>query len=192
MLEKETYILQQSLDEELEEEAEEEPEEEPVKTTITYGKDQMDKYLNNTGSVKILKSYKLKLPSNYKDKSLVEFLKAFNKGLEKLVSLKETIKNSTFYDSDTDTGLIKAYAIAGDDAKDKTKKLIDKHNTMEIFVDNMRQLRNYKTLTGTGIIHFNNRLQLIDRLELLAGSIFAGNNGVKNKSLLKSLIFYIN
>ena len=45
----------------------------------------------------------------------------------------------------------------------------------------MGQLRNYKKLTGTGIIHFNNPQQLVDRLELLAGSIFAGNNGVKQE-----------
>ena len=52
---------------------------------------------------------------------------------------------------------------------------------MQIFINNMGQLRNYKKLTGTGIIHFNNPLQLLDRLELLAGSIFAGNNGVKQE-----------
>ena len=38
-----------------------------------------------------------------------------------------------------------------------------------------------KKKTGQGIIHFNNPHQLIDRLELLAGSIFAGNNGVKQE-----------
>ena len=45
----------------------------------------------------------------------------------------------------------------------------------------MRKLRAYKEKTGTGIIHFNNPLQLLDRLELLAGSILAGNNGVKQE-----------
>ena len=45
----------------------------------------------------------------------------------------------------------------------------------------MGKLRNYKQLSGTGIIHFNNPLQLIKRLELLAGSIFAGNNGIKQE-----------
>ena len=49
---------------------------------------------------------------------------------------------------------------------------------MQIFINNMGQLRNYQKLTGTGIIHFSNPQQLIDRLELLAGSIFAGNSGV--------------
>ena len=43
----------------------------------------------------------------------------------------------------------------------------------------MGKLRNYKELSGSGIIHFNNPQQLVNRLELLAGSIFAGNNGVK-------------
>ena len=52
---------------------------------------------------------------------------------------------------------------------------------MQIFINNMGQLRNYKTLTGTGIIHFNNPQQLVSRLELLAGSIIAGNNGVKQE-----------
>ena len=52
---------------------------------------------------------------------------------------------------------------------------------MQIFINHMGQLRNYKKLIGTGIIHFNNPQQLIHRLELLAGSIFAGNNGVKQE-----------
>ena len=38
-----------------------------------------------------------------------------------------------------------------------------------------------KKLTGTGIIHFNNPLQLLDRLELLVGSLNAGNNGAKQE-----------
>ena len=45
----------------------------------------------------------------------------------------------------------------------------------------MREIRNYKQLIGTGIIHFNNPQQLVNRLELLAGPILAGNNGVKQK-----------
>ena len=36
-----------------------------------------------------------------------------------------------------------------------------------------------KIKEGKGIIHFNNPQQLVSRLELLAGSIIAGNNGVK-------------
>ena len=38
---------------------------------------------------------------------------------------------------------------------------------MQIFINNMREIRNYKQLTGTGIIHFNNPQQLVNRLEYL-------------------------
>ena len=45
----------------------------------------------------------------------------------------------------------------------------------------MDKLKDYKEITGTGIIHFNNPQQLVNRVELLAGSVFAGNNGVKQE-----------
>ena len=55
---------------------------------------------------------------------------------------------------------------------------------MENYKYNLNRLREIKEKTektGQGIIHFNNPQQLVDRLELLAGSIFAGNNGVKQE-----------
>ena len=82
---------------------------------------------------------------------------------------------------DSITGLILDFPKAGENAREKTKELIKEYNIMQIFINNMGKLRNYKQLTGTCIIHFNNPHQLIDRLELLAGSIFAGNNGVKQE-----------
>ena len=39
-------------------------------------------------------------------------------------------------------------------------------------------LRSLKYKVGEGIVYFNNPNQLLDRLELLGGSILAGNNGV--------------
>ena len=77
--------------------------------------------------------------------------------------------------------MILAYPIKGQQSKEKTKELIKEYNIMQIFINNMGQLRNYKKLTGTGIIHFNNPQQLVKRLKLLAGSIIAGNNGVKQE-----------
>ena len=41
----------------------------------------------------------------------------------------------------------------------------------------MQKLLELKTKTGSGIFYFNNPPQLLDRLELLGGSILAGNNG---------------
>ena len=56
----------------------------------------------------------------------------------------------------------------------------------------MREVDGYKQITGTGIIHFNNPQQLVDRLELLAGSIIAGNNGVKQEfSQLAHLLYQL-
>ena len=62
---------------------------------------------------------------------------------------------------------------------------------MEIYKYNLDQLRVFKEKTGTGIIHFNNPLQLLDKLELLIGSLLAGNNGVIQE-FLKSRTFSIN
>ena len=110
-----------------------------------------------------------------------EFQKAYDKGMIETANLKESIKNVAKYKKDTLTGLVLAFPIKGDQAKDKSKELIKQHNIMQIFINNMGQLKNYKIKTDTGIIHFNNPLQLIKRLESLAGSIFAGNNGVKQE-----------
>ena len=150
-------------------------------TTFTYKKDEMDKYLNNKETVDLLNFYGLKLPSEYKDKSLEEFQEAFDKGMDETANLKKSIKDVEIYKKDSITGLILAFPKFGDNAKDKSKELIKEYNILQIFINNMRELRNYKKITGTGIIHFNNPRQLVDRLELLAGSIFAGNNGVKQE-----------
>ena len=77
--------------------------------------------------------------------------------------------------------MVLAFPKAGENAREETKELIKEHNILQMFINKMREIRNYKQLTGTGIIHFNNPQQLVDRLELLAGSIFAGNNGVKQE-----------
>ena len=153
----------------------------PKITTVTFEKKQMDKYLNNKESIDLLNFYSLKLPSEYKDKNLEEFQKAFDKGMDVAANLKKSIKDVAIYEKDSLTGLILAFPKAGENAREKTKELIGDYNIMQIFINNMGQLRNYKQLTGTGIIHFNNPQQLIHRLELLAGSFFAGNNGVKQE-----------
>ena len=174
-----------TLDVDEESEKKDEGEEESVKkpkiTTLTYEKDEMAKFLNHKESIDLLNFYGLKLPSKYKDKSLGELQKAFEKGMAETANLKKSIKNVAEYKKDTLTGLILAYPIKGQQSKEKSKELISQYNIMQIFIDNMGQLRNYKKLTGTGIIHFNNPQQLVNRLELLAGSIFAGNNGVKQE-----------
>ena len=58
------------------------------------------------------------------------------------------------------------------------KKIIKEHDILANYIYNLNLLKEYKEISGTGIIHFNNPPQLIDRLELLIGSLNAGNNGV--------------
>ena len=53
------------------------------------------------------------------------------------------------------------------------KDLLHKYkNILKLYLDSLE----YKM--GEGMIYFNNPHQLLDRLELLGGSILAGNNGV--------------
>ena len=63
----------------------------------------------------------------------------------------------------------------------KTKNFIKKYNTLSIYASNLTNLMYYKTKSGSGMIYYNNPQQLLDRLELLGGSILAGNNGVINE-----------
>ena len=58
-------------------------------TTLEYKKDEMDKFLNNKESIDLLNFYGLKLPSKYKDSSLDELQKAFEKGMEETANLKK-------------------------------------------------------------------------------------------------------
>ena len=68
---------------------------------MSYGKEQMDKYLNNKETVDLLNYYGLKLPSEYKDKSLEEFQEAFDKGLNEAASYKKSIKDVAKYKKDS-------------------------------------------------------------------------------------------
>ena len=69
----------------------------PKITTVTFEKKQMDKYLNNKESIDLLNFYGLKLPSEYKDKSLEEFQEAFDKGMNEAANLKKSIKDVANY-----------------------------------------------------------------------------------------------
>ena len=132
----------------------------------------------NKKSADLLYFYSLKLPSYYKDKSLKELQEALKKSTEISPNYKDAIKNVAIYDYDKMPGRAIAIPKKGEKARDHTKKEIEEHNIMEIYNYNLNKLREIKEKTGTGIIHFNNPLQLLDRLELLAGSLIAGNNEV--------------
>ena len=103
---------------------EEESVKKPKITTVTYEKKQMDKYLINKESIDLLNFYGLKLPSEYKDKSLEEFQEAFDKGTDEVANLKKSIKDVAKYKKDSITGFVLAFPKAGENARKKTKELI--------------------------------------------------------------------
>ena len=67
--------------------------------------------------------------------------------------------------------------------KRKTIENVKNFNALSAYATNLSILKYYKDKekSGTGIVFFNNPHQLLDGLELLGGSILAGNNGVINE-----------
>ena len=132
----------------------------------------------NKDSIDTLNFLGLKLPSEYKEKSLSDLDKALKKSQKELSRYKDILKNVAKFD------YFEGKRIAYPKNKNPTKTTLENiadHNILENYNYNLNLLREYKDKTGTGIIHFNNPQQLVKRLELLAGSIFAGNNGVKQE-----------
>ena len=117
-MEKERKRLQEILEKESEESVKK-----PKNTTLEYKEEEMNKFLNNKESIDLLNFYGLKLPSKYKDSSLDELQKAFDKGMKETANLKKSIKYVADYKKDTLTGLILAYPIKGQQSKEKTKNL---------------------------------------------------------------------
>ena len=142
---------------------------------LTYDEKEIEKNLLNKESIYLLKFNSLQLPSEYKDKSLRELNKALKESQKISSRLKDKLKNVAKYDH------FEGKSIAYPKNKNPSKITLEniaEHNIMEIYNYNLNLLREFKERTGRGFLHFNNPLQLLDRLELLGGSILAGNNGV--------------
>ena len=120
------------------------------------------------------------LPSEYKDASIETINKNIEKVRKYLNTIKIKMKDRAVPKFNIDEGFEMASPINKPNAK--TRELIRKHDTLRRYIHNLNNLKLFKEnipqKTGQGIIHFNNPLQLLDRLELLPGSLNAGNNGV--------------
>ena len=141
---------------------------------FTYDKNETDKNLINKEITDLLFFIILNFQVNT-DKSLKELQEALKKSQKISSQLKDKIKNVAKYDH------LEGKSIAYPKNKNPNKITLEniaERNILEIYNYNLNQLREFKEKTGTGILHFSNPLQLLDRLELLSGSILAGNNGV--------------
>ena len=140
----------------------------------------LDRNLMNKEAQDILKVNEYhKLPSEYFEEDVSTIEKVIKDVNEDLEYTSKSIKNIAIFERDSNGYLL---------AKPQNKKphkntldLINKYNVLSIYATNLSNLRYYKEKSGSGIILFNNPHQLLNRLELLGGSILAGNNGVINE-----------
>ena len=140
----------------------------------------LDRNLMNKEAQDILKfnGYD-KLPSEYFEEDASTIDKLIEDVNEDLGETSKAIKNTAIITRDPN-GYYLAKPV-NKNPRENTIKFIKKYNTLSIYASNLSNLRLYKTKSGSGMIYFNNPHQLLDRLELLGGSILAGNNGVINE-----------
>ena len=140
----------------------------------------LDRNLMNKEAQDILKinGYH-KLPSEYFEEDVSNIDKLIEDVNEDLGETSKAIKNTAIITRDPN-GYYLAKPV-NKNPRENTINFIKKYNTLSIFASNLSNLKYYKTKSGSGIILFNNPHQLLNRLELLGGSILAGNNGVINE-----------
>ena len=140
----------------------------------------LDRNLMNKETQDILKVNEYyKLPSEYFEEDVSTIEKVIEDVNEDLGETSKAIKNTAIFERDSN-GYLLAKPLNKKPHKN-TLDLINKYNVLSIYTTNLSNLRYYKTKSGSGIIYFNNPHQLLHRLELLGGSILAGNNGVINE-----------
>ena len=137
----------------------------------------LDRYLMNKESQDILKTNEYyKLPSEYFKEDVSTINKVIDDVNEDLGDLSARLKNTADFVRDAN-----GYVLAQPKSKkprEETLEYVKNFNILSIYATNLSNLKYYKTKSGSGTIYFNNPHQLLERLELLGGSILAGNNGV--------------
>ena len=142
-----------------------------------FTKEDKDRYLMNKEVQDILKNNEYhKLSSEYFEEDISTIDTVIDDVNDDLQITANAIKNAAFFNRDP-----KGYALAKPINKNPHKNtldLINKYNVLSVYSSNLNNLKYYKIKSGSGIVYFNNPHQLLERLELLGGSILAGNNGV--------------
>ena len=172
------------------------PSDDKTKKIITIIPDYFDQNLNNKFTVDILNKYNIEnLPSSYFFKPQEYILKKV-KLLANMINDFKTkeLQNIALFKQSPE-GYITAEP-KNVNPRQKTKDLIQDYNVLTKYFFQINQLYKFKkTQSGKGVgiggLHppydppainnYKTPSQLVDRLELLAGSISAGNNGVINE-----------
>ena len=146
---------------------------------VLFDDTDLDEGLLNKRSVEVLKNLKLPLPSELKNEKLEDIL-FYQKNAEVQLNYFADLLSPNKANLYKEEGVSKAIKKNKDPNRD-TRKQIKIYNILGQYINNIGNLVKYAKKSGQGIIHFNNPQQLVKRLELLAGSIIAGNNGVKQE-----------
>ena len=140
----------------------------------------LDRYLTNKEAQDILKVNEYhKLPSEYFEEDVYTINNLIDGVNNDLEEFNKKLKNTADFVRDEN-----GYFLAEPKSKNPRKETLNNiknYNILSIYSTNLSNLKYYKTKSGSGMIIFNNPHQLLDRLELLGGSILAGNNGVINE-----------
>ena len=158
-------------------EAIEEPKEDEGPKIAKFKAEDLDRYLMSKQAQDILKANEYhKLPSDYFYENVSTIDKVIDDVNDDLEITSQAIKNTAIFTRDPN-GYLLAKPI-NKKPHENTINFIKKYNTLSVYATNLSNLRYYKTKSGSGMIYFNNPQELLKRLELLGGSILAGNNGV--------------
>ena len=146
------------------------------KPVTEFNLDIFDKNLNNKKTLDILESFGYtSLPSSYFGNSIEDITSLIDNVRIDLEDVnKELSKNIEFVEE----GI---YHLAVPKAKNpqiKTRQGIDNYNVLSMFHTNLNLLYEVKKNEKSGSGLFNTPQKLLRRLELLNGSLSAGNNGV--------------
>ena len=117
-----------------------------------------------------------KLPSEYLEEDVFTIDNVIDDVNDDLEIISQAIKNTAIFTRDPN-GYLLAKPIS-QNPHENTINFINRYNVLSVYATNLSNLKYYKTKSGSGIVYFNNPHQLLNRLELLGGSILAGNNGV--------------
>ena len=149
------------------------------KPILNIKKEDFDIFLNNEKSQQIIKENGFdELPSYYFDKNIEELDERINNVESDLEGIHENLKNKANFIYD-DNNYYRAVSTAIKRGPNpETKKQIEDFNILNIYLKNLIDLFKLKKLEKSGSGLFNTPQELIRRLELLNGSLAAGNNGV--------------
>ena len=146
------------------------------KPIVEFNTNIFDSNLNNKEYMDILESFGYQnLPSYYFDKNINDIKSLINDVGIDLEDVKKELSTNTEYIRDGIYTIVKPKA---ESPRPKTIKGINNYNAISIYFSNLNYLLQVKQKEKTGSGMFNTPQELIRRLELLNGSLAAGNNGV--------------